>query len=300
VSRALACAEEILAVPPDADGEFGAASVARLQSCTEELVTLGQQALPGLDRLLHGMLDRSLETSSRGDAHILEVIATKITYPDLAWKPDHFAFPWEPTLDNRKPVRRPWLRPFLLKVLKHGFVSKTEEQWFVWALWFHVPNPTDDLVTLAEWARCPRTRASGLLYLSKVSPLPRDEFTRAAASLMTSDRDSAPRTMAIALAAKFRLKDALHGLVDVADSVDQADVMIMEDYVDRRFQGSPSQEGARTFVPTIGQLAVYAIQEITGKSFGFTNCYDCKDKMQEIVAGIRRELEPSGIIRRGL
>jgi hypothetical protein len=37
-------------------------------------------------------------------------------------------------------------------------------------------------------------------------------------------------------------------------------------------------------------MAAYAIQEITGKDFGFVTCYDSRDDMPEIVARIKKEL----------
>ena len=95
--------------------------------------------------------------------------------------------------------------------------------------------------------------------------------------------------MAIALSIRFKVKSALPSLAVLADSTDQADRYAVQNFVAKRFLGNPAKALAWGFVPTMGDLAVFAYQEISGKDLGFTNWQDSREKMPEIIRKLRAD-----------
>jgi len=294
-SRATVLAEEILAAAPEDGDLYDKATLARMQSATDKLVALGEEAAPGLDRLLHGMLDRPLDRKrAEADSSILFSILGRFTFPHSLWKPASSSrgeFFLKPGTygDEAKAVRHPWLRPFILKALTHGFLRPRYESSVLWSLWYHSASPAADLVAMSKAAPRPRVRAWSLELLSRVSPLPRAQLADALVWCMDSDSNCRPLTMAIALSIKFNVQSALRSLVDLAHRTDQVDCLVVQDFVAKRFLGSPPKEPPWGFEPRIGELAVFAYQEISGEDLGFTNCYDSRARMPEIIKRLQTE-----------
>jgi hypothetical protein len=167
-AAAVRIAERLLKLPPD--------HIKARQQCIDELAELEEDALPGLERILHGHLSRSLGGTREQDGRVVDLILGRFTAPREPWEPDALAFQvdYGETHEEamKRAVRRPWLRPFLLKVLKHHFTS--QRRFFLWGVWYHLKDPVPDLCDFARADPDPSVRANALILLTKVSPLPRE------------------------------------------------------------------------------------------------------------------------------
>ncbi len=281
---AVRIAERLLKLPTD--------DINARQKCIDELARLGEDALPGLERILHGHLSRSLGGTREQDGRVVDLILGRFTAPREPWEPDALAFQvdYGETHEEamKRAVRRPWLRPFLLKVLKHHFTS--QRRFFLWGVWYHLKDPVPDLCEFAGADPDPSVRANALILLTEVSPLPREALREVLPQVLRREQVASPRTVALGIAAEFRVRSVLPELLDLLNSRTTVDTSLTT-YLSRAvFWGEPPEPTgpeAQRFAATMGQLAAYAIQEITGRDFGFKSCYQSRGEMPQIIERIR-------------
>jgi len=282
-SEAVHYAERLLALCAD-EGNIPAK-----RECIDGLAGLGEDCLPGLERMLQGRLAGTPESTQRRLAWAIHMAIARITCPTVPWAPDVFALAEDFSL--AKAVRRPWLAPFLLKVFKHHLIR--DRSGALWALSWHSADSVQPL-THAVRDGDPHIRRCAFDFLRQLSLPPRNDDTvsRAVCYAIRWDQDALVRASAILAAIDLKTESAVPTLLSILD--DDCSLEMAAGSVDASVVwGESRQPVARPdegFAPTIGQLAAHAVQEITGTDFGFTNCYDARDRMPEIVRTMRKEL----------
>jgi hypothetical protein len=121
------------------------------------------------------------------------------------------------------------------------------------------------------------------------------------AYVLIEDEVASPRTVALGIAAEFRVRSVLPELLDLLNDRTTVDTSLTT-YLSRAvFWGEPPEPTgpeAQRFGATMGQLAAYAIQEITGRDFAFRSCYESRKEMPQIIQRIRAAF-PEGATRKG-
>ena len=284
-------AAELMALMRAEPGQVG-----RIQAELDALVGMGERARPGIEWLMCERLKATLDSKSRRNMEqVIDMVVSRATWPSEPWAKDE---PWpsgggDEARRRARRVRQPWLGAFLLKLVKHH-LTDTRAPYMSLAV-FHCPGCAADLVWFVESDVDPFIRALATHLLGESSTLAESQLAGVLARVAVEDEHALPRTAAVTVAAKARLKWTIPTLVRLLVDDTGADMGFGAPFdPDRRVLWGVRQGavGAETdgFRVTIGQLAAYAIQQITGRDFGFKSCYESRNDMPKIIQRIRAAL----------
>ena len=98
------------------------------------------------------------------------------------------------------------------------------------------------------------------------------------------------KSSAIITVAKRQTTSAVPSLLELLDDTNAVEnsVLVPRPVVSSKPLRPIEQATGSRFVLQIRHLAVYAVQEVTRRDFGFISCYDSRDDLPEIIARIRR------------
>lgn len=175
--------------------------------------------------------------------------------------------------------RLAWLRPVLAQ-LSHSRSSSVRAYYLPDVAW-HVPGGIDlTIAATSDSSQVVRRAAFNLLARNEERVTP-----RLATAVMTGlkDEEASVRTAAAYAAGALKVRAALPILLELLSDDDPAGRAVIDVvYSDpRQAERDPWMESA------VNQYVVHAIQEVTGRDFGFVSCYDSGEDMPEIIERIR-------------
>jgi len=250
-------------------------------ACADALATMEERSLPALERILD-------ETESRKAMVFFDVIA-RMSYYLGQRAADEGAFPAEP----EDGTSLPWLRPVLNKALRHP--APLVRQWALIHLSYHCPENAAWFLD-ATTDPAAKVRSAAFRLLQDLPAAPRNKVREAVHGGL-ADAIPTVRAVAILTAARLRIEGALPRLLALLD--DSAEAITGRWFVPAEliWQEPPRRttDPGGSIEPRVNELAAHAIQEITGKDFGFRACFESRNKMPEIIARIRKELAESEV-----
>jgi hypothetical protein len=278
--RGIGYAKRLLALPYELSKD-----VKEKQELIDSLLSLKEDARPGLDHLLIGCLQRTLEPGHGSRQLMLLCLTVRATWSSVKWVPEREGLDVEGPVSDETATRCIWLFDFLRKCNKHRFLG--DHPGAIYAEYWHSENPGKTLLQDIEGPESSAHRRWQQLHLvEKYIKADRERLVKALLINMGSDSLDIVST-SVALAAKLKLRGTVTSLSYLLDW--HVPVRSTGDLLGRKvFWGAADGTDTGDFEPTVGQLAAYAIQEITGRDFGFVSCYESRNDMPQILARIRK------------
>lgn len=129
-------------------------------------------------------------------------------------------------------------------------------------------------------------RRTALYILARSARPGKDDLELIVSSL--ADRDADVRTRAAVSAGELKIGEALAGLLGMLDDRTEAKSVLVDDcpFIGR---GVLPVADAADFRPELRSVAAWAIQQITGRDFGYKTAYESRDQLDAIILRIRSE-----------
>lgn len=242
------------------------------------LAGLEERSLPGLLKLC--------ESSSFTVTDAAATVVWILEQPYLAWGQVIHGYTFgtseEDSASERRARRLPWLEPVLVRL------STSYSDWArcvgMEGAIYHVADGLTIVVDAAKDADA-NVRRTAFTFMAE------EGVVRSAAVLEVvaegvADPEVGPRVGAILAAARLRVKSALPALIGLLG----VHAEIADNNVPGEVCRGASDDAPSNYAPHWDGLAAWAIQEITGRDFGFKSCWESRDDMPSIVERIRREM----------
>lgn len=182
--------------------------------------------------------------------------------------------------DETVPANEPWLVEFLEET------HRKELSYFLFDVAAFHPEARRVLRNAVAYGSTPLHRRTGVYILARSEGLETEDRDLIVAAL--DDEDLDVRARAAVCAGELCLAGGLPGLTAMLEDRTVVTSLVVDDCPFIGHGARPIAEAAN-FEPELRSVAAWAIQQITGKDFGYKTAYESRDHLDAIVFRIRSE-----------